>query len=385
MRILHTADWHLGRNFFNVNLIEDQAYVLDQIVRIARDERVDAVLLAGDVYDRAVPSADAVRLLDDVLARIVLDLGVTVVVISGNHDDPSRLSFGSRLMVESGLHVAGLLQPQPLHVVLRDTHGPVHVCALPYVDPPKAREVLSDGALSDNNRAFGAFIDRVRGALPPGERSILVAHAFVAGGAACDSERPLAVGGSGAVDVAHLSGFDYVALGHLHRPQASWGERIQYSGSILKYSFSEIGQTKSVNVLDLDERGAVHVERVAITPRRDVRSIEGTLDELLRLGAADPASGDYIQAVLLDRGPVLDAMSRLQSVYPNALNIVRPQSATPADAGRPSTADHRRLSETELFAQFYEAMTGERIAEMEAEAFAAVVADVRGEGSGDQA
>lgn len=376
MRILHTGDWHLGRKFFNVSLIEDQAYILDQVIKIATDARVDLMVLAGDIFDRSVPPTEAVLLLDDVFVRLVLGAGIPIVAITGNHDDPSRLSFGSRLMTESGLYVAGTLMADPFHVVLQDAHGPVHLHALPYVEPANAREVLADPRLTDNNLAFGAMVERVRRTMVSGERSVVVAHAFVAGGAACDSERPLAVGGSGAVDVAHLAGFDYVALGHLHRPQASWGDRIQYSGSILKYSFSEIGQTKSVTLVDIDAKGSVSVERVALSPRREVRSVQGTLDDLLRAGAADPSPNDYIQATLLDRGPVLDAMPRLQSVYPNALNIVRPEYAAVSGV-RPTAADQRRLSETELFGRFYAEMTGEPITAGETEAFASVVSEVR--------
>lgn len=384
MRLLHTADWHLGRRFFNRDLIEDQAHVLDQVIRIAEEGQVDAVVVAGDIYDRGTPSTEAIRLLDDVLTRLVLRAKIPVVLIAGNHDNDDRLAFGSRLMEESGLYM-GRETPDPYRIILADGYGPVHFIALPYVDPPHTREILGDQSLTTNDKAFGAWITRSKAGIPNGERSVLVAHAFVAGGAASDSERPLEVGGSGAVNVSHLAGFSYVALGHLHRPQASWGDRIHYSGSLLKYSFSESAQAKSVNLVEMDANGDVQVERVTLQSRRDVRCLRGTIEELLRAAATDPAANDYILAMLLDRGPVLDAMTRLQQAYPNALHIERPE-LTGHMAAVFTAAERGRLSETDLFASFFRDVTGETLTEAQSHAFAATVekirkADAAGEGA----
>ena len=263
--------------------------------------------------------------------------------------------------------------------MLHDAHGPAHILSIPYVDPPKARECLADPALTTHNAAFAAYLQRAKAMIPEGQRSVLVAHEFVAGGLACDSERPLTVGGTGAVDVAGLDGFDYVALGHLHRPQASWGERIRYSGSLLQYSFSEIGQTKSVNIVELGAKGEIQVESVPLVPFRQVRAIRGTLDELLNSAPTDAMRDDYLLVQLLDRGPVLDGMARIQERYPNALHLEFPNRDFASSNSNPVTvADQRRLSDAELFAGFFAHVTGEGLTDAQAEAFTEVANEVRG-------
>lgn len=378
MRLLHTADWHLGIRFRQRDLLADQAHVLSQLIKIAIDSKVQAVLIAGDVYDRGVPPAEAVELLDHTIEQLADQAGIPVFLIAGNHDDDVRVAFSSRLLAKSGYHVTGLLSADPGHVVMHDAHGPVHILSIPYVDPPKARECLADPNLTTHDAAFAAYLGRAKARIPPGERSVLIAHEFVAGGLACDSERPLTVGGTGAIDVARLDGFHYVALGHLHRPQASWGERIRYAGSLLQYSFSEIGQTKSVNIVDLDAQGNVQVESIPLVPRRPVRAIRGTLDELLRDVPGDASREDYLFVQLLDRGPVLEAMARLQERYPNALALEFPNRDVASTAGTAaSIADQRRLSDAELFGGFFRYVTGEDLSEPEAQAFAELATDVR--------
>ncbi|MCE5244705.1 MAG: exonuclease SbcCD subunit D [Syntrophobacteraceae bacterium] len=376
MRFIHTADWHLGRILHQVHLTQDQAHVLDQLEALARESRADALLIAGDVYDRAVPPPDAVGLLDDFLSRMVLGLKVPVVLIAGNHDSPERLGFGARLHAAGGLHLAGRLSADPPAVEFHDRFGPVLVHALPYAEPAFVRERLDRDTICDHDSAMSALLDRVRESRPSGARSILVTHAFVAGGEECESERHLTVGGTGTVGPGRFEGFHYVALGHLHRAQAMSGNRLQYSGSLLKYSFSEANQPKSVHVVEMDARGDCAVERVALTPRRDVRCIRGTMKELL----AGPASGesreDYITAVLTDPEPVLDAMGKLSAVYPNLLHIDRTYLASGGENCRPG-ADHRRLGDAELFSAFFSQVTGEELTGEEKKSFAGIVDTLR--------
>ncbi|MGH8729681.1 MAG: exonuclease SbcCD subunit D [Burkholderiales bacterium] len=376
MRLIHTADWHIGRHFFNINLVEDQAHVLDQFIALVRDARPDVVLVSGDIYDRAVPPADAVRLLDDILSRIVIGLRVPVVLIAGNHDSPDRLGFGARLLAAHGLHVAGPLSADPLHAIRNDADGPVHVYGLPYAEPAVGRNCLGREDLTDHNRLMYALVERVKASHPAGERSVVLAHAFVAGGEGCDSERALTVGGSGAVDVACFEGFSYVALGHLHRPQAMVNGRIQYPGSLLKYSFSEASHVKSVNLVEMDGTGICKVERVHLTPRRDVRAIKGTLQELLGAAPSEADRDDYLQVMLLDKGPVLDAMARLQTVYPNALHIERPERLPEASTSS-TAAEQRRLSDLDLFSTFFAHATGDQLSPDEAKIFVEVAEGLR--------
>ncbi|KWR88551.1 exonuclease SbcCD subunit D [Cupriavidus sp. IDO] len=350
MRFLHTADWHLGRLFHARSLLEDQAHLLDQLVELVRTQRPDAVLIAGDVYDRAVPPPEAVALLDDVLARIVLDAGVPVVMIAGNHDSAQRLEFGARLMTAQGLHVAGRTSSQAACVTLHDAHGEVRIYALPYAEPAMVRDALG-ADLPSHEAALAAQLDAIRASHPPGVRAVVVAHAFVIGGAASESERPLSVGGSGAVGAGVFDGFDLVALGHLHRPQ-TLGERVHYAGSLMKYSLSESGHGKSVSMIELDGTGNVRIEPITLTPLRDLRMIEGELATLLAAGAADPRSDDYIHAVLTDTGALLDPMAKLRQVYPNALAIERAvlaRSGAAGEAGRKL----RELDTATLFASFF--------------------------------
>jgi exonuclease SbcD len=409
LRFIHTADWHLGRLFHAQHLTEDQAYILDQFVDLVRDARPDAVIVAGDIYDRAVPPPDAVRLLDDVLSRLVRGLEVPVVLIAGNHDSPDRLGFGAQLLAPQRLHLFGVPAAAPGRVGFADEHGPIHLYALPYAEPPVVRQLLEDDDVQGHDAALRAQLARVRARHPEGERSIVVAHAFVAGGSESDSERPLSVGGAGTVDADAFAGFDYVALGHLHRPQwidAARGEsqiseqttldldapapsargggprdprtsgRIRYSGSLLKYSFSEAEHAKSISIVELDAAGACTIEEVRLTPRRDVRRIEGDLAELIERGREDTRRDDYILATLTDRGALLDPIGKLREVYPNVLQLER-LLLTPAGQSGAPRADHRQLGEEVLFRGFMEEVTGEPLSDAQEVAFARVVEQLR--------
>jgi len=350
LRFLHTADWHLGRLFHARSLIEDQAHVLDQFVALVRDVRPDAVLIAGDVYDRAVPPPEAVALLDDVLARIVVEAGVPVVMIAGNHDSAQRLDFGARMLAARGLHVAGRTGPEAACVSLRDAHGEVRIYALPYAEPAVVRDALGV-ELSSHEAALGAQLDAIRASHPAGVRAVAVGHAFVVGGAVSESERPLSVGGSGAVGAGLFHGFDFVALGHLHRPQTI-GERIHYAGSLLKYSLSEADHHKTVSLVELDGKGAVRIEPIALKPRRDLRILTGELAALVEAGLADARRDDYVYAVLTDTGALLDPMARLREAYPNALAIERAILARSGQAGEAGRR-MRELDTGSLFANFF--------------------------------
>ncbi len=372
MRFLHTADWHLGRIFYGVHLTEDQAYVLDRLVQLAAESRVDAVLVSGDVYDRAVPPPDAVKLLDDTLSRLVLGLKIPVILIAGNHDSPERLGFASQVLAANRLHLAGSLSPEPAGITLHDCHGPVSVHALPYAEPPLVRERLGEKEICDHDSAMNALVERVKALRPAGTRSILVAHAFVAGGMESESERSLSVGGAGTVGPGRFDGFHYAALGHLHRPQSAGGTHIQYAGSLLRYSFSEVSHAKSVNLVELDAAGKCSIERVPLSPLHDVRCIEGSFKELLDGPRSGERSDDYVMAVLTDKEPVLDARGKLSILYPNLLHIER-RYLTEGGEVRGPGRDHRRLSDLELFQAFFSQVTGEDLNPEQGKAYARIV------------
>ncbi len=371
MRLVHTADWHLGRILYGVHLTEDQSHVLDQFVAFVKDAKPDAVLLAGDVYDRAVPPPEAVALLDDTLARLVLDAKTPVVVAAGNHDSPERLEFGSRLLAPQGLHVAGRIGPASCRVPFATKTGPATVYALPYAEPPFVREALGDEAIRDHDAALRALVGRIEHDSAGDGIAVLMAHCFVAGGEESESERPLSVGGAGSVGADAFDGFDYVALGHLHRPQRAGGDSLRYSGSLMKYAFAEAGHKKGVLLAELEAGQPPQVEQVSFTPRRDLRCLSGTIDTLVAAAPSDAAREDYLSVTLEDEGPVLDAMGRLRKAYPNVLHIER------ASLGAPGTWEaaerHEGLSEMDLFDAFFRQVEDKPLSPAQREAFAGTV------------
>ncbi|WP_367126283.1 exonuclease SbcCD subunit D [Streptomyces phytohabitans] len=322
MRLLHTSDWHLGRGFHRVSLLDAQRAFLAHLVDTVDRHRVDAVLVAGDIYDRAVPSLAAVELFDDVLHRLA-DLGVPAVLTSGNHDSARRLGVAAGLIGRSGIHLrtdpAGCGTP----VVLADDYGDVACYGLPYLEPSLARGVL--GAEGRGHTAvLSAAMDRVRADLaerPGGTRSVVLAHAFVTGGEASDSERDITVGGVASVPAGVFAGVDYAALGHLHGCQTV-NERVRYSGSPLAYSFSEARHRKTMWLVDLDEHGAVHAERVPCPVPRPLARLRGTLDELLEKPEFERHEDAWVEATLTDTARPREPMARLAARFPHVLSLV---------------------------------------------------------------
>ena len=356
MRILHSADWHLGRVYHGVSLLEDQAHVLAQFVECVRDKKPDVVVISGDVYDRAIPPSEAIRLLDETLTCIVIKQGVPVILIAGNHDGPERLGFGSRLLEAAGLTVRGNLTADCTPVLLNDAHGTVAIYPLPYAEPAVVKSILGNEDVADHHQSLKVQLDRVRASHNAETRSIVVAHAFVQGCSVSDSERQLSVGGTGSVGAEVFDGFNYVALGHLHRPQSMDGQRIHYAGSLMKYSFAEVDQNKSASLITMDAKGNVAIEFLELKPKRDLRIVTGLLEEIVAKGLEDERRDDFILARLTDHGAILDSMGKLRSAYPNALSIERIENE--AGSGIANANDHRKIGTDALFASFYKEMTG---------------------------
>lgn len=320
MRLLHTSDWHVGRQLHGVSLIEDQAYVLDQIVDITARESVDAVIIAGDIYDRAVPPAEAVKLLSNTLNRLCRDLGKQVILIAGNHDSGDRLGFGADLLGSSGLHIVGALQPEVTRITLQKNGMDVDVFGLPYAGPLTVRQVLG-AEVSSHDEAMSALLDKVHEARVEGRPTVVVGHCFVDGALECESERPLSVGGADRVRASLFEPFSYAALGHLHGRQYQGKEHIRYSGSILKYSFSEADHHKSVTLVDLQPSGQVDTRYVELDAIRDLRVVEGSLEQILEVGKTDTRSDDFILARISNTESIIDVMGKLRDVYPNVLQM----------------------------------------------------------------
>lgn len=358
MRFLHTADWHLGKLLHGKHLTSDQRVLLRQLCEIVEERNPDVVLMAGDVYDRSVPPAEAVELLDDALSKLVNDLGTPVILIAGNHDSPDRLDFGSRILRQQGLHVFSKPRKELGVLTIEDEHGPVHIAGLPYAEPPTARRVFDDPEIKVHDDVVAAQVESVRETLPDGERSIAVAHVFAQGGELADSERPLAVGGAETVHTSRFEEFDYVALGHLHRRQQVGDKHIRYSGSLMKYSFDEVHHDKSVHLVDMDAEGNCEIEQLPLAPQRDLRRVEGTLAEIQEGSSPEENEEDYVWVTLQDEGPVVDAMSRIREVYPNALHVEHPTRGDVSSLGG-MASDLEAQSEEEIFDEFAAHVIGE--------------------------
>ena len=364
MRFIHTGDWHLGRSLHGVSLVADQAWWLERFVELVRGQRPDAVVIAGDVYDRAVPPADAVALLDDTLVTIVRDLGVPVVLVAGNHDSPERVGFGSRMFSAAGLYVAGELGSEVSSVVIGAGEGATRFWLLPYADPIETRDALGEAAagVHDHEAAVALLLDGVRGAGATEPYQLLVTHHFVAGGIASESERGLTVGGTGSVGTPVFDGFDYVALGHLHRRQTLADGRIHYPGSALAYAFDEAGTRKAVSIVTLGA-GAPQIETVELGARRAVRRLAGSYEDVLLRAAADDSRDDYLEIELAEDVMPPDALGRLREWYPNLLSLRRRQDALLPDDDSALERTHvERLTDDVLYERFFGYVTGEDMA-----------------------
>jgi exonuclease SbcD len=357
MRLLHTSDWHIGRSLHGTDLLAEQEAVLGGLADVVAAEAVDVVLVAGDVYDRAVPSADATGVLDRVLMRL-RSAGAAVVLTPGNHDSARRLAFGAGLMARSGVHVRAVTSALDEPVLLSDSHGDVAVYGLPYLEPEVARHELGLAEARSHEAVLAAAMERVRADLflRPGARSVVLAHAFVGGGVPSDSERDICVGGVDLVPAAVFDGVDYVALGHLHRPQ-TLSERVRYSGSPLAYSFGEAGQHKQAWLVDLDATGLAGVRPVPLPAPRELTLLRGTVDELLADPGLTAVEQHFLSVQLTDPVRPTDPMRQLQTRFPRCVHLEWTGAGAVAD-GRSYTERLTGRSDLEVAGEFVQHVRG---------------------------
>lgn len=396
MRFLHTADWHLGRIFYGQYLTDDQAHVLEnQFFSILKDEKIDGILLAGDVFDRAVPPIEAIELWDSIITRLAMDYKVPLFVVSGNHDGAERFEVGRSMLSQSGIHIWG----SPHHALqpfeFEGSDGKIAICPMPFSEPRRIGDALGLGTtasktvdidmtedslfssvetneqepvslnLHNYDQMYQAWSNHLRNQVPKGMRSIAISHAFVMGGDVGGSERTLSIGGSEQVSPQVFKDFQYTALGHLHGPQRMGADYIRYSGSPLKYSFDEHTQKKSFTIVDMDAKGNVDISTIPVEAKRDVVILEGYFEDLLNNKELQAKhKDDYVQARLLDTMPIMDGMAKLRQVYHRCMTIdLVGRVATPmADMDE---AVFKELNERELFNQFAETVWKEPLTERE--------------------
>ena len=357
MKLLHLSDLHLGKRVNEFSMIDDQRHVLDQILRVIDAERPDAVLIAGDVYDKPVPTAEAVALLDWFLVELS-GRELQVFVISGNHDSAERMAFGGRLMEQSGVHLAPVYDGTVARWTLTDEHGPVHLYLLPFVKPVHVRRCFPEREIETYTDAVAAAVEAMD--VDPAARNVLVTHQFVTGAARCESEE-VSVGGADNVDASVFDGFDYVALGHLHGPQTVGRETVRYCGTPLKYSFSEAHHKKSVTVVELGEKGTVTVRTVPLTPRRDLVELRGAYEEVTRRDfyEGNGYQDSYVHITLTDEEDVPDALGKLRLIYPYLMKLDYDNQRTHATGVGDEGGDLQRKSPMELLEEFYAMQNGQ--------------------------
>ncbi|MEH7494345.1 exonuclease SbcCD subunit D [Neobacillus niacini] len=365
MKFFHTADWHLGKLVQNVYMTEDQRHVLQEFVKAIEEEKPDAVIIAGDLYDRGVPPTEALNLLDEVLETIVLKLNTPVLAIAGNHDSPTRLHFGSKMMKSNGYHMVGQISKDLEPVVLRDEHGEVHFHLIPYADPSMIRYVFEDEEIKTHNDAMKKITDEIAVKMDKNSRHVFVGHAFVTPSGekeenTSESERPLAIGGAEHVSAAHFENFHYTALGHLHQAHFVLNDSIQYAGSPLKYSISEEKHKKGFFIVEMDGSGNVTLKKRLLTPARDIRTVESKMEDLLK----HPTNEDYVFVRLLDETPILMPMEKVRSVYPNAMHVERLiQASIVMDGEGTEKIARTKMDDLSLFKAFYQEVKGTALTE----------------------
>lgn len=367
MKFAHLSDLHLGKRVNEFSMIEDQRYILKEITEIIRREHADAVLIAGDVYDKTIPSAEAVQLLDEFLTGLS-GMELPVFLISGNHDSAERLSFGTSLMKSSRVYISPVYDGEIKPVTLSDAYGEIKVYLLPFLKPAVVRNTLEE----EEREGIATYQDALEKAverLSPDTagRNVLAAHQFVTGAGRCDSEE-VSVGGLDNVDADIFDAFDYVALGHIHGPQHVGRETLRYCGTPLKYSFSEANQQKSVTIVELKEKGNTAIQTIPLMPLRDLRKIRGTYMEVTaRSFYQDQNTEDYIQVILTDEEDIPGAMEKLRCVYPNLMRLEYDNKRTRENREIEGASPEEEKSELELFEELYELQNNEEMSQIQRE------------------
>lgn len=351
MRILHLSDLHIGKRLKEYSMLEDQKHILAQILEICGDEKIECVVIAGDVYDKTVPPAEAVQVFDDFIYSIT-EKKIPVVMISGNHDSAERIAFGGRIMSAGGVYISPVYSGKIKPVVLNDKYGEVNFYLLPFVRPANVRQYHSDRKIESFTDAMGAVIDNIE--IDTTKRNIMVTHQFVTGSQLSQSEE-FFIGGTENIDGGIFEKFDYVALGHIHRPQFAGSKKIRYCGSQLKYHFDEVNQEKTYTIADIDENGDVKIKEIPVEPLRQVKAYKGSYEKLTdKSFYSNINTEDYVYITLTDEEDIPDGARKLKKIYPNLLQLFYDNSRTRTTNVIHSDVRNEKLPPTEIFSEFYE-------------------------------
>lgn len=360
MKFVHLSDLHLGKRVNGYSMIEDQKYILLKILNVIDEQKAEAVVIAGDVYDKPIPPTEAVQLFDDFLFRLV-ERNLQILVISGNHDSPERIAFGSRFMDKSGVHMSQVYNGKNDLVELKDKYGKVNFYMLPFVKPSNVRRFFEDEEINTYTDAVRVAVSHMN--VNKKARNVIITHQFVTGAQRSESET-IAVGGTDNVDSYVFDDFDYVALGHIHGPQNVGKNTVRYCGTPLKYSFSEISHKKSVTVVEMKEKGNVKVSTVELTPKLDMREIKGTYEELtFKKNYENTNTEDYLHIILTDEEDVADAVAKLRCVYPNLMKLDYDNTRTRNSFALTQAEETEKKSDTELLSEFFEKQNGKPLSD----------------------
>lgn len=383
MKILHLADLHFGKILQEQSLIEDQEYMLKEIINIIKVEKVQVLLISGDVYDRSVPPTEAVNLLDDFLKILIKDLKIKVFIISGNHDSKDRLGFGNKIFEDEGLYIESKYNGRLKKVRLEDEYGPLNIYMLPFIKPVEVKKFFEDDLENNYDLAINKIIEKEE--IDESERNIIMVHQFVTAGNVkperTESE-VLSLGGIENVDVSNFKSFDYVAIGHVHRPQKIGRDTARYAGTILKYSFSEINHNKSIPIIDIKEKGNITINLLPLKPLRDMREIKGPIEELIKEENYKEGNlEDYIKAIITNEEPVYDAIGKIKKIYPNTLKLEIQNSKTINSNTEQNInlEEVKKKSELELFSDFYKLQNNLDLNEKQKEIVKNIISEVKHE------
>ena len=364
MKFAHISDLHLGKRIHQFSMIEEQKYILEKIVEIVKEENVDGILLAGDIYDKIYPSAEAVALFDSFLVRLAKE-EIKVLVISGNHDSPERIAFLGELTKKTGVYLSQVYDGQVENVDMEDEFGKVHIYLLPFIKPVHVRHFFPDETITNYTDAMKVLIKNMH--INTKERNILVAHQFVTGAKRSDSEE-ISVGGLDHVETDVFEDFDYVALGHIHRPQNMRSSKVRYSGTPLKYSFSEWQDEKTITIVQMKEKGTIEIKEIPLKPQTDMVKLRGTFLEVMNpMNYPELDVNSYLHITLLDEMDVPDAFNRLTTVYPNLMQMEYDNLRTRERRNLHVRKEVARVSPLDIFAGLYETMNNQPLSEVQQE------------------